>query len=174
MAFDFDRHWRLMVGGSALAGVATVLALHVASGRDGEPVPAVTEFAQEAGELAVESEPLPMDEIAVGETMPAPDVAIEEVDRPFREYSSENQFGNWKDRYGDCYYAIGHTPQEMAENLEGKRGVRLKNYEWFKDGLIVNFKNGERIAVWPKLIDCKDPPYDPFEEQREQAQDSSR
>ena len=171
MAFDFDRHWRLVAGGSALAGVATVLALYLTSDRDAEPLPAVTEFAQEAGELAVESEPVPTDEIAGGATMPAPDVGIEEVDRPFQEYSSVSQFGNWKDQHGDCYYAIGHTPQEMAENREGKRGVRLKNYEWFKDGLIVNFKNGERIAVWPKLIDCKDPPYDPFEEQGQQAQD---
>lgn len=162
MAFDFDRHWRLLAGGSAIAGLATVLALHLASSRNDKPAPVATEFAQEADQPAVEGDAIPMEEIAVDASIHAPDETME-VDRPFQEYSREMQYGNWKDEYGDCYYAMGHTPQEMAENLEGKRGVRVKDYEWFKDGLIVNFKNGERIAVWPKLIDCKDPPYNPLE-----------
>lgn len=58
--------------------------------------------------------------------------------------------------------ALGKPPEEMAANLEGKVGKRVSGLKWFDGGMIVNLRNGERVVVWPSLIDCKDPPYNPL------------
>jgi hypothetical protein len=37
-----------------------------------------------------------------------------------------------------------------------------QDFDWFDYGIVVNFRSGERLPVWQKEIDCKDPPYDPL------------
>ncbi len=66
------------------------------------------------------------------------------------------------DSYGQCYSAFGKSPMEMALNVEGKVGKRVSGVEWFDGGMSVVFRNGDKLAVWPTLIDCKDPPRDPY------------
>lgn len=55
MAFDFDRHWRLVAGGSALAGIAVVLALHVSAKSAVEQAP----VEASAPDIQPSAEPLP-------------------------------------------------------------------------------------------------------------------
>ena len=62
---------------------------------------------------------------------------------------------------GRCVPALGHSAAELAKEVEGSRGMRIAGYEGFRDGVLVEFKAGPKIAVWQNKIDCKDPPYDP-------------
>jgi hypothetical protein len=83
------------------------------------------------------------------------------ADGPFPLSPGYGHSAYYEDSPGHCTLAMGHSAAELATDVEGSTGARITGYEGFKDGILVNFKDGARIAVWEKLIDCKDPPYDP-------------
>jgi len=81
----------------------------------------------------------------------------------FAESAMDPQEGHFKDRFGDCYGAYGKSPGDIASYIEARLGKRITGFDWFDDGIVVNFRSGERLPVWQKEIDCKDPPYDPLQ-----------
>ncbi len=184
----FVKHWRWWTGGSALAGIVSVSGLFLASGQihPAVPAPANTPAAVSSVVHAEPSAAIGDDDVAgASAQVDAEDVAalaakvaaeataaarkygatVAPDPRPipvFTESVMDIQEGFWMDRYGECYGAYGKSPAAMAANVEEKVGRRISGYDWFDGGMIINFRNGDRIAVWPKLIDCKDPPFDPL------------
>lgn len=183
----FAKHWRWWIGGSVLAGVGAICGLFAVAVQTTpsvieRPVAVATSSADateaiEPVDVAGAAEAIPMkipessaDEVAAlaaeaaGSAQAA--AAAPGVDpgpsHVFAAYSSDFQEGYWMDGYGQCYSAFGKSPMEMALNVEGKVGKRVSGVEWFDGGMSVVFRNGDKLAVWPTLIDCKDPPRDPY------------
>lgn len=61
-----------------------------------------------------------------------------------------------------CYTIFAKNSDQLSRDLEGELGRRVAGSDPFPDGMILNFEDGGRLAVWLREINCKDPPYDPF------------
>lgn len=107
-----------------------------------------------------------------GATIVADDVAPEESEvaptSPLARDGRDGFEGYGRDIYGYCRLTISTKSENAAlQEFEAGLGIRIDRYFPFADGIIVEFRNGFRTAIWKKEIDCKDPPYDPFPKQDE-------
>jgi len=64
---------------------------------------------------------------------------------------------------GICYPTGSYDGncQAAVARFEDSSGRRVASYQPFSGGLIVTFQDGGQKALWNRLIDCKDPQYDP-------------
>lgn len=162
------KYWRQIYVATALVGAAGTAAVLGAFSRD---EPSVAEEPLEVAGLAPTPTPIPAEALpALPDAYGEPRLNHQERVRtyppggPFSyvsEYAPPQQ-GFYKDDAGFCYGAYGKSPAEMAADIEADLGARVAGYSGFADGMIVEFRDGDKIAVWQKEIDCKDPPYNPI------------
>ncbi|MHA3793022.1 hypothetical protein [Sphingomonas sp. YL-JM2C] len=65
---------------------------------------------------------------------------------------------------GNCL-VVTYTPNECgiaANEVQNNIGRRISGWEPFKGGLIVQFQDSTKMALWSTRIDCLDPPFDPL------------
>lgn len=91
---------------------------------------------------------------------PLPDPATDGPFMTILEY--DFHVGHYMNDVGFCSRARGHSALELRDEIEAAEGRRIEGFVGFKDGMIVRFKDGSRVAVWSREIDCKDPPYNPL------------
>jgi len=151
--FDRSRQERHPAGSEQSSTPTCDAAVAVASTKI--PAPPPTQNAVEAAVAAANV-------AAAAAKLAAGDSDTDLPRRVFADLPVDPQEGFYMDRFGECYGVYGRTPADMASYLEARLGSRIFGFDWFNDGLIVIFRNGNRVPVWQKEIDCKDPPYDPL------------
>jgi len=158
------RHWRGVVFATLMAGAGLIGAV-VTSPRFEQPLP--TETAEISSTAPTDAAPV---EIIPDAAAPAPEATERAPTQPgdvpaghvFAPMFGQSHIGYLATNRGDCSSVLGGSPQELAAEVEAQLGLRIAGSDWFKDGIIVNFRDGSRRIVWGKEIDCKDPPYNPL------------
>lgn len=159
-----ERWWKPILGLTALSAVVLIgiLIWHQENDQpevEAAAAPALAEqiYPEANSESAYANETMPSD----GETWRAPAETVSEG--PFAnsvEYGYRR--GYYRSDSGSCTSVIGKDAWELARDLEDSLGRRYLGFSGFADGMIVEFRNGSRTAVWGREIDCKDPPYNPL------------
>jgi hypothetical protein len=76
------------------------------------------------------------------------------------------------DSDGACRVATFTAEQcsVAVPQIEDRIGQRIKGWKTFDDGLIIQFQDNTKMALWSRRIDCIDPPYAPLSNAEQSVQ----
>ena len=79
------------------------------------------------------------------------------------------------DSDGACRVATFTAEQcsVAVPQIEDRIGQRIKGWKTFTDGLIIQFHDDTKMALWSRRIDCIDPPYAPLSNAEQSVQPDS-